>query len=175
MVRLRYKLESVTCYSSDTMALRYSAPYSATCTCFIGVELLYNVGLVSSVQHHESPICTHISPPSWAFLPALLHRTPVGRHRAPSWAPCITASHQLSVLLMVVYLRQCYSLRSCHLSFPTVSTSPLSMSVALFLLSSYRHFWVYVPVNLLLLSTQNIILQFNIFAPHRRFFWTKVI
>ena len=118
MVRLRYKLESVTCYSSDAMALRCSAPYSAACTCFIGVELLYNVGLVSAVQHHESPVCTHISPPSWAVLPAPLHRTPVGRHRAPSWAPCITASHQLSVLLMVVCLRQCYSLGSCHLSFP---------------------------------------------------------
>ena len=43
------------------------------------------------------------------------HPTPLGHHRAPSWAPCVTtASHQLSVLHMVMYVCQCYSLNSSH-------------------------------------------------------------
>ena len=36
---------------------------------FIGVQLLYNVVLVSVVQWSDSTICVHISPPSWTSLP----------------------------------------------------------------------------------------------------------
>ena len=35
----------------------------------IGIQLLYNVVLVSAVQQCESATCTHTSPPSWASLP----------------------------------------------------------------------------------------------------------
>ena len=43
--------------------------------------------LVSAVQQPESAICRHISPPPWASLPPAC-RSPLGHHRAPSWAPC---------------------------------------------------------------------------------------
>ena len=36
---------------------------------FIGVELLYNVVLVSTVQQSESAIRRHISPPFWISFP----------------------------------------------------------------------------------------------------------
>ena len=35
----------------------------------IGVELLYNVALVSAVQPSDSAICIHVSPPSWISFP----------------------------------------------------------------------------------------------------------
>ena len=37
--------------------------------CLTGVELLYNVVLVSAIQRHESAICIHTSPPSRTSLP----------------------------------------------------------------------------------------------------------
>ena len=44
--------------------------------------------LVSSVQQCESAVNIHVSPPSGVFLPAPhLHPTPLGHHRALSWAP----------------------------------------------------------------------------------------
>ena len=44
------------------------------------------------------------------------HPTPPGCHRAPA---CYTAtSHWLSMVHTGVYVYQCYSLRSSHLSFP---------------------------------------------------------
>ena len=48
---------------------------------FIGVQLLYNVVLVSAVQQSESAICIHTSP----FFRSPSH---VGHHRALSRVPC---------------------------------------------------------------------------------------
>ena len=36
---------------------------------FIGVQLLYNSGLVSAVQHRQSAKCVHMFPPSGASFP----------------------------------------------------------------------------------------------------------
>ena len=58
------------------------------------------VWLNSTFQWSESAACIHISPPLWTSLPWLpVSPTPLGHHRARSWAPCaiIAASHQLSV------------------------------------------------------------------------------
>ena len=38
---------------------------------FIGVSLLYSVVLVSAVQHCESALCMHISPPSESPFPRI--------------------------------------------------------------------------------------------------------
>ena len=56
---------------------------------FIGVKLLFNVMLVSTVQQCESAICVHLSPPAWSSFP-LSHHYPtlLAHHRALSWAPC---------------------------------------------------------------------------------------
>ena len=53
----------------------------------VGVQLVYNIVLVSTVQQHESAICIHISPFSWASLSPPSHH--LGHHRAPSWALCV--------------------------------------------------------------------------------------
>ena len=84
-----------------------------------GRLLLYNVVLVSALQQCESAISVHASPPSWTSLPppALSH---------PSWLSQSTRlsslSHSnfplLSVLRVVMYLFQCCSFSSSHLSFP---------------------------------------------------------
>ena len=45
--------------------------------------------LVSAVQQSESTLCIHISFPSWTSLPPPpTYPTPLGHHRALSWAPC---------------------------------------------------------------------------------------
>ena len=65
----------------------------------IGVELLYNVVLVSAVQQSESAICILISPLSGISFPF-----------RSSWSTeksslCYTAgSHQLSILYIVAYI-----------------------------------------------------------------------
>ena len=55
---------------------------------FFLLELLYNIALVSAVQKHDSAICINISPPSWTSLSPPLF-TPLGHHRALSWAPYV--------------------------------------------------------------------------------------
>ena len=44
--------------------------------------------LVPAIQQCESTLPKHTSAPSWASLPLPSH--PLGHHRAPSWAPCLT-------------------------------------------------------------------------------------
>ena len=46
--------------------------------------------------------------------------TSLGGHKAPSWSPRVdtAASHYLSILHLVVYICQCYSLTLSHLSLP---------------------------------------------------------
>ena len=69
---------------------------------------------VSAMQHRESPINMHISPPFWTPLPP-----PLGHHRAPGWAPCVTeASHWLAVIHMVMYTFRCYPFDLSHSFLP---------------------------------------------------------
>lgn len=56
--------------------------------------MFYTLVLVSAIQKCESSICIHISPPSHA----LLHPTPLGYHRALSWAPCVVQQLPTSCL-----------------------------------------------------------------------------
>ena len=62
------------------------------CLFLIGVELLYNVVLVSSVQQSESTICIPISPPSWTSLP-------------PTTIPRISVTTEHQAELPVLYSR----------------------------------------------------------------------
>ena len=79
----------------------------------IGGELLYNVVLVSAVQQCESAISIHISPPSYP-------PTHTSRLSQSPWLSflCYTTTIQLSILQMVIYAFQCYSL---NLSRPLLS------------------------------------------------------
>ena len=78
---------------------------------FVGVQLLYDVVLVSTVQQSKSAICIHILPPTplfWIFFP---FRSPQSTEKS---SLCYTVgSLQLSILYIVVYI--CQSPKSSHL------------------------------------------------------------
>ena len=64
-----------------------------------------------------------MSPPSGTPLPppTLPHRSRL--LQSTGWAPCVTAaSHQLSILHMVMDIFQCYSLNACHSFVPPLCT-----------------------------------------------------
>ena len=67
--------------------------------------------------------------------------TPLGHHRALTWAPCMyvcvcvcvyVTSHKLSILHMIVYIGQSYLLSSSHLLLPLLCRQVLSLYLRLF-------------------------------------------
>ena len=82
----------------------------------IGVELLYNVVLVSVVQWSESAVCIHISPPSCTSLPPSPPSHPSRSAQSTELSSlCYTAgSHELSVLYMAAHICQSQSPNSSH-------------------------------------------------------------
>ena len=56
----------------------------------IGGELLYSSVLASALQQREPVIVIYV----YSFSPEPLttprHLAPIGLHRAPDWAPCVT-------------------------------------------------------------------------------------
>ena len=80
---------------------------------FIGVQLLYNIVLVSTVQQSESAICIHIST---LFQIPFPYRSLQSIEQS---SLCYTAgSYQLSILRIVVYI--------CQSQSPNLSLPPLS-------------------------------------------------
>ena len=80
---------------------------------FIGVQLLYNVVLVSAIQQSESATRIHISPLPWISFP---FRSPESTEQS---SLCYTVcSHQLSVLYIVLYICQSQSPNPSHPLFP---------------------------------------------------------
>ena len=89
----------------------------------IGVQLLYNVVLVSTVQQSESAIHIHISPLFWISFPFRSLQS------IQQSSLCYTVgSHQLSILYIVsiVYI--------CQSPFPNSSHSPFPLGVHTFVL-----------------------------------------
>ena len=75
--------------------------------------------LVSAIQQCESALSIPMSLPSWASLDPLPHPTRLGHHRAPGRAPgAIEQIRTSSVLHVVVYISQRYSLVGPTVSFP---------------------------------------------------------
>ena len=88
--------------------------YLAYCDCF--------------VHHHESVISIHMSPPSWNSLPPLSpsHHSKLSQSTHMGSLIHTANPHLLSILHMVMYVFQCYSLKSSHpRSLPFISVSPL--------------------------------------------------
>ena len=103
--------------------------------------MLYSVVLVSSIQQWESAISIHMPPPSWTSLPAPTSPLPHLGCQNPglSFLCCTATSHGLSILHMVMYIFQCYSLNSFH-SLPTpLCPHQFSMSESLFLPWKWVH------------------------------------
>ena len=83
--------------------------------------LLNNIMMVFAIHWHESAIGIHMSPPSWIHAPPPAldippQPTPVGCHKALTLGSLhlTSYSHWLSVLHMVMYVFQCYSLKLSH-------------------------------------------------------------
>ena len=78
--------------------------------------MLYNIVMVFVTHHHESATGIHMFPPSCIPLlspsPTHLYRS----DRAPALGALLHASnlHWSSILHMVIYMFQCYSLKSPH-------------------------------------------------------------
>ena len=104
---------------------------------FIGVQLIYNVALVSAVQQSESVIHIHISTLFQILFP---YRSLQSIEQS---SLCYTiGSHQLSILYIVVYICQSKSPNSSHPPYPTlVSMCLFSTSVSLLLSCKYIHLY----------------------------------
>ena len=105
--------------------------------CFLFCFVFYNVVLVSAVQRSESAICIHISPLFWISFPL---RSPQSTEQS---SLCYTVCcHQLSILYIVVYIRQSQSRSSSHSPHPPlVSIHLFSTSVSPFLLCRQVHLY----------------------------------
>ena len=90
---------------------------------FIEVQLIYNVVLVSGVQHSESAICTHMAP-LYQFL--FLYRSLLS-------TVLVLCSKSLLVIYFLFYIQQCVYVDP---SLP-IYLSPLSLLVAISLFSTY--------------------------------------
>ena len=104
---------------------------------FIGVQKLYNVVLVSTVQQSESALCIHISPyplpPEPPCHPS--YPIPLGHHKAPSWSPCAMQQLPTRHPFYIWYCKYVNATLLLHPNFPfnPVPSSPFSASASLFL------------------------------------------
>ena len=75
----------------------------------------YNIVMVFTIHQRESALGIHMSPPSWTRLPLSPHSTPLGCHRVLALGSLhfTSNSHWHSILHMVMYMFQCYSLFCC--------------------------------------------------------------
>ena len=76
----------------------------------------YSIVMASAIHQHELATGIHVSPQSWTHLPSPSPPLPPGCCRTLILgASCHTSnSHWLSVLHMVIYTFQCYSLKSSY-------------------------------------------------------------
>ena len=113
--------------------------------------------VVSAIPQYESAMGIHMSPPSWNPPHLHPHPMPLGCHTANS--------HWLSILYMVVYRFQWYSLHSSHTLLPTLCPKLCSLclcllccltsrlisiiflnSVCVCLLSHFSRVWLFVTL-----------------------------
>ena len=102
-------------------------------------ELLYSMVLVFAVHSHESAMGVHVSFHSEIPYHLSPHPIPLGCPRAPALSALLHASnlHWSSILHMLIYMFQCYSLKSSHPRLLPESKSLFFTSVSL--LSCIRH------------------------------------
>ena len=119
---------------------------------FFGGQSLHNAVVAPATYWHGSATGSHMTPhhESPCHLPP--HPIPLGFPRAPALSALLHASnlHWSSILHMVIYMCQCYSLKSSH-------PFPLPESIRLF----------YTSVSLLLSRTQGYcyhLSKFRIYA-----------
>ena len=111
--------------------------------------------VVSAIHQYESAMGIHMSPPSWNPSHFPPHSSHLGCHTANS--------HWPSILYMVVYRFQWYSLHSSHTLLPTLCPKLCSLcllccltsrlisiiflnSVCVCILSHFSHVWLFVTL-----------------------------
>ena len=115
----------------------------------IGGWILYNVVLVSAIQHHKSAKSTYMFPLSWT---SLTPSYPIGHHRAPCWAPCFIQQLHTSNLFYT-WLSPVQSL-SCVQLFATPWTAARQASLSI---TSSWSFPKLMPIELVMLSSHLIL------------------
>ena len=90
--------------------------------------------LVSAILQHESAVSINMSPPSWtSFLPPTpSYPSRLSESTRLSYLCYPTTSHQLSILSVVMYMFQCYSLNSSHPLLPPLYSQVCSLSLHLY-------------------------------------------
>ena len=114
---------------------------------FIGVQLLYNVVLVSTVQQSESGVCIHISPLFWISFP---FRSPQSIEQS---SLCYIQQFFICYLLYTQY-QQCIYVNPNLPIHPTPSLSPLGVHT--FVLYVCVSIFVLRIICTIFLATQNL-------------------
>ena len=106
---------------------------------FIGVYLLYNIVLVSTLKQSATATCIHISPYTLPLAPPshALQPTFLGGHKAPSCSPC---AMQLLPTSYLFYVWQCIYVHATVSLVPAYhSPSPYPQVHSLVGLHLYSH------------------------------------
>ena len=115
-------------YFSTTLPILYYSsfhfffPISSAPFFKVGIQLVYNIVLVSAVQQHESALSVHISPPSWASLlpplPILPLEAITGHWTELPLKAALYSSFPLATLHRRADMCPCHSLTSPHPLLP---------------------------------------------------------
>ena len=107
--------------------------------------------------------CMYMCFPSWPSLPPLSHPIPQGHPNAPALITLFHASNLdwWSISHMIIYMFQCYCLRTSHLHLLPQSPKVCSLHLCLFCYLTYR---VTVTIFLKCITLLSLFLSF-IFCP----------
>ena len=100
----------------------------------IGGWLLYKIVVVFAIHRHESDTRAHVSPHPEPHSNLPPHPIPLSCPRAPVLSALLCASnlHWSPILHMVIYIFQCYSLKSSHPCLLPYSPKVCSLHLCLF-------------------------------------------
>ena len=95
--------------------------------------MLYNVVLVSAVPQHESALCVHRSPPSWASFPLTAPTPPLRVITEPRAERFVLYSNfPLAIFRMLMYICQWYSFYFFPPLFPLLCPPTYSLCLRLY-------------------------------------------
>ena len=114
----------------------------------VGGWLLYNIVVVFAIHWHESAMDVHVSPSRSPLLPpSPSHLSGSSQCTSPEHLSHASSLGWWSVSPLIVYLFQCYSLRTSHPCLLPQSPKVCSVYLCLFFCSAYR-----VIINIFLKS-----------------------
>ena len=108
-------------------------------TIYFNWRLLYNIVVVFAIHWHESAMGVHVFP-ILTLPPLPPHPTPQGHPSAPALSTLYYASNLdwQSISHMIIYMFQCYFLKSSHPCLLLQSPKVCSLHLCLFCCLTYR-------------------------------------